>query len=33
MIYETNGAEWDWSELPSPDDATAIEVFTESTGG
>jgi hypothetical protein len=33
VIYETNGDEWDWSELSSPDDTTAIEAFTEYTGG
>jgi hypothetical protein len=33
VVYETNGVEWDWSELSSPDDATAIRVFTEYTGG
>jgi hypothetical protein len=32
VIYETNGAEWDWSELPAPDDASAIEAFTDYTG-
>ena len=33
VIYETNGDEWDWSELSSSDDTGAIEVFTEYTGG
>jgi hypothetical protein len=33
VVYETNGVEWDWSELSSPDDAAAIRVFTEYTGG
>lgn len=32
VIYETNGAEWDWSELQAPDDAAAIETFSGYTG-
>jgi hypothetical protein len=32
VIYETNGAEWDWSELQAPDDAAAIEAFIDSMG-
>ena len=32
VIYETNGAEWDWSELQASDDAAAIETFSSYTG-
>jgi hypothetical protein len=32
VIYETNGAEWDWSELQASDDAAAIETFSGYTG-
>jgi hypothetical protein len=32
VIYETNGAEWDWSELQAPDDAAAIEAFSDYMG-
>ena len=32
VIYETNGAEWDWSDLHAADDATAIETFADYTG-
>ena len=32
VIYETNGAEWDWSELQASDDAAAIEAFSDYTG-
>jgi hypothetical protein len=33
VIYETNGVEWDWSELQASDDAAAIEAFSDHTGG
>jgi hypothetical protein len=32
VIYETNGAEWDWSGLQVADDATAIESFSDYVG-
>ena len=32
VIYETNGVEWDWSDLQVADDATAIETFSDYMG-
>ena len=32
VVYETNGVEWDWSELQAADDATAVETFSDYTG-
>jgi hypothetical protein len=32
VIYESNGVEWDWSDLQVADDATAIETFSDYMG-
>jgi hypothetical protein len=32
VIYETNGVEWDWSDVQVADDAAAIETFSDYMG-